>query len=305
MADPGWLSRRAVLEVLAENGIRPSRAMGQNFVVDQNTVHRVLRLSGVGSGDQVVEIGAGLGALTFALVASGARVRAVELDGRLARLLATRAAELGIDPTGRDRAAHGGGSLEVLEADATTLDFQELLADRGDPVSTRAAPPWTLVGNLPYSVATSVVLRALELAPQVSSMLVMLQREAGERLAAAPGDAAYGAVSVKVAYFATARQVARVPASVFVPRPKVESVLVRIDRRDEPSVDPRTVDKERLFALVQAGFAHRRKMLRGSLGGELPPEAFTRAGVDPARRAEELSVLDWGRLAGWQTIPEL
>jgi len=126
---------------------------------------------------------------------------------------------------------------------------------------------------------------------------VMVQREVGERLAASPGAKAYGAVSVKVAYHATARVVGRVPASVFVPRPAVESVLVRIERRPAVAVDPEVVPSARLFELVRAGFGHRRKMLRQSLAGVVPPEAFVAAGIDPQARAENLGVEDWGRLA--------
>jgi len=128
-------------------------------------------------------------------------------------------------------------------------------------------------------------------------MLVMVQREVGERLAASPGSKAYGAVSVKVAYHATARVVGRVPASVFVPRPAVESVLVRIERRRAVAVDPEIVPAARLFELVRAGFGHRRKMLRQSLAGVVPPDAFVAAGIDPEARAENLGVEDWGRLA--------
>ena len=131
----------------------------------------------------------------------------------------------------------------------------------------------------------------------VRRMLVMVQQEVGERLAAVPHTRAYGAISVKVAYYATARVVGRVPASVFVPRPRVESVLVRIDRRDAVAVDPAVVGAEELFGLVRAGFAHRRKMLRRALAGIVAPEAFIHAGVDPESRAEDLDVTAWGRLA--------
>ena len=134
-------------------------------------------------------------------------------------------------------------------------------------------------------------------------MLVMVQREVGERLAAGPGSKAYGAVSVKVAYHATARVVGRVPSSVFVPRPAVESVLVRIERRPVVAVDPALVSAARLFELVRAGFGHRRKMLRQSLAGVVPPEAFTAAGIDPEARAENLGVEDWGRLAACTPRP--
>jgi 16S rRNA (adenine1518-N6/adenine1519-N6)-dimethyltransferase len=272
------LSRRQVREVLDEHGLRPSRALGQNFVVDGNTVRRIARLSGVGPGTAVVEIGAGLGALTLALVETGARITAVEVDRGLVPLL---------------RAQVESSGVHVVEADALTLDWHELLATTAQP----NAPAWTMVANLPYNVAVPVVLRALDEAPNLESMLVMVQREVGERLAAAPGDKAYGAVSVKVAYHAIARVVGRVPASVFVPRPAVESVLVRIERRPAVAVDPDVVPASRLFELVRAGFGHRRKMLRQSLSGEVAPDAFDAAGIDPEARAENLSVEDWGRLA--------
>jgi len=273
------LSRRQVRDILDQHGLAPSRALGQNFVVDANTVRRIARLSGVGPDTPVVEIGAGLGALTLALVETGAVVTAVEIDRGLVPLLRGQ-----VEP-------HG---VRVIEADAMTLDWPELLA----PVVSSPRPgPWVLVANLPYNVAVPVVLRALDEAPNLGSMLVMVQREVGERLAARPGDKAYGAVSVKVAYHATARVVGRVPASVFVPRPAVESVLVRIERRPVVAVDPAVVPASRIFELVRAGFGHRRKMLRQSLAGVVPLDAFAAAGISPEARAENLAVEEWGRLA--------
>jgi 16S rRNA (adenine1518-N6/adenine1519-N6)-dimethyltransferase len=262
-----------IKRLLAEHGLRPSRALGQNFVADPNTVRRIVRLSGVGEGSQVVEIGAGLGSLTLALAESGARVVAVEVDR-------------GVVPVLREVVA--GTPVEVVEADALILDWDDLLGRGGD---------WALVANLPYNVATPLVVRVLEEAPQVSSLLVMVQREVGERLAAVPGDPAYGAVSVKVAYWTTAAVVGRVPATVFVPRPKVASVLVRLVRRSAPAVPATDVPYERLFHVVRAGFGQRRKMLRRSLAGLVEPEAFAAAGVAPEARAEDLGVEAWGRLA--------
>jgi len=273
------LSRRQVREVLDAHGLAPSRALGQNFVVDANTVRRVARLSGVGPGTPVVEIGAGLGALTLALVETGAQVTAGEVDRGLVPILRAQ-----VEP-------HG---VRVVEADALDLDWAELLGSQG---STPDATSWALVANLPYNVAVPVVMRALDEAPALQSMLVMVQREVGERLAARPDAKAYGAVSVKVAYHATARVVGRVPASVFVPRPAVESALVRIERRPEVAVDPDLVPAARLFEVVRAGFGHRRKMLRQSLSGVVGPDAFVRSGIDPEARAENLGVEEWGRLA--------
>jgi 16S rRNA (adenine1518-N6/adenine1519-N6)-dimethyltransferase len=270
------LSPREITDLLERNGLRPSRALGQNFVADANTVRRVARLAELAPGASVVEIGAGLGSLTLALVETEAHVTAVEIDRDLLPLLRERVESLGV---------------RVVEADATTLDWDALLERDG------TAAPWTLVANLPYNVAVPVVARALDEAPGIERFLVMVQREVGERLVATPHSRAYGAVSVKVAYHATARIVGRVPASVFVPRPRVESVLVRIDRRAAVAVDPTDVTAPRLFAVVRAGFAHRRKMLRRALADVASPEAFALAGVDPEARAEDLSVADWGRLA--------
>jgi 16S rRNA (adenine1518-N6/adenine1519-N6)-dimethyltransferase len=236
-------------------------------------VRRIARLAGVGAGDRVVEIGAGLGSLTLALLETGASVTAVEIDRYLVPVLRSV-----VEPAG----------ATVVEGDALRLDWPALLGDQ---------PGWALVANLPYNVATPLVADLLDFVPAISRMLVMVQKEVGERLAAGAGDEAYGAVSVKVAYWATARVVGKVPPTVFVPQPKVDSALVAIERRPAPAVDPSLVSSERLFTVVRAGFAHRRKMLRGALAGLVTPEAFAAAGVRPESRAEELDVEAWGRLA--------
>ena len=275
--------RAEIHELLLANDLHPSRALGQNFVADGNTVRRIVRLAGVEDGNRVVEIGAGLGSLTLALVEAGARVTAVEVDRHVLPVLRQVVEPLGVD---------------VVAADALTVDFTELLGTE---------PGWALVANLPYNVAVPLVMRVLEEAPQVASLLVMVQREVGERMAARARDEAYGAVSVKVAYWATASVVGKVPANVFIPRPRVESVLVRLDRRSElpAPVDggpagPGSPEYDRLFAVVKGGFAHRRKMLRRSLEHLVSPEAFVGAGIAPTARAEELGLEEWERLAWWR-----
>ncbi|MCU1354486.1 MAG: Ribosomal small subunit methyltransferase [Acidimicrobiales bacterium] len=262
-------TRRSLVELLERHDLAPSRALGQNFVVDPNTVRRIARLAGVGPGDGVVEIGAGLGSLTLALADTGADVTAIEIDRYLLPVLREV-----VEPRG----------VRVIGGDARTLAWDEVLAGR---------PSWALVANLPYNVATPMVLDLLAGVPAISRMLVMVQREVGERLAATVGTSAYGIPSVKLAYRATARVVGRVSPEVFLPRPKVESALVEVVRRAEPAT---AADPERLFALVQAGFGQRRKMLRRSLAALVAPEAFAAAGVAPEARAEELTVEDWGRL---------
>lgn len=269
------LSRRDVAELLDRHGLRPSRALGQNFVADANTVRRIARLAGVGPDDRVIEIGAGLGSLTLALAETGAAVTAVEIDRHVLPAL---------------HEVVDGAGVRVVAADAMTVDWAGLLGDG----------PWVLVANLPYNVGTPLVLDLLDGVPAIARMLVMVQREVAERLAAGPGEEAYGAVSVKVAFWATARLVGRVPATVFVPQPRVESALVAIERRAAPAVD---ADPAVLFPLVRAGFGQRRKMLRRSLAGLVDPACFAAAGVAPEARAEELGIEAWGRLAACSSGP--
>jgi 16S rRNA (adenine1518-N6/adenine1519-N6)-dimethyltransferase len=262
------LSRPAVRDLLTSRGLAPRRELGQNFVADPNTVRRIAHLAAVGPGDRVVEIGAGLGSLTLALAETGADVTAIEVDHGLVQVL-------------RD-VVGGCDHVRIVEADATRLDWDELLGGRGD---------WILVANLPYNVATPLVADVLDSVPGISRMLVMVQREVAERLAARPRTPAYGAVSVKVAYWAHARIVGDVPASVFVPRPNVDSALVAITRRQPPDVTPAP-----LFALVRAAFNQRRKMLRRSLREVVSPDQFAAAGIEPTARPEELALDDWCRL---------
>ncbi|MGI9120445.1 MAG: 16S rRNA (adenine(1518)-N(6)/adenine(1519)-N(6))-dimethyltransferase RsmA [Acidimicrobiales bacterium] len=287
------LSRREVVDILARHDLRPRRALGQNFVVDPNTVRRVARLAEVGVGDRVVEIGAGLGSLTLALLETGAQVTAVELDRRLVPVLRQV-----VEPAG----------ARVVEGDALELDWSAVLGPGGGLHPARGDEPsgptrsvrgrgWVLVANLPYNVATPLVADLLDEVPAITRMLVMVQREVGERLSAGVGDPGYGAVSVKVSYWAVARLAGRVPATVFLPQPTVESVLVAVTRRAVPAVDPAEVGPDVLFDLVRTGFAQRRKMLRRALAGKAVADDFACAGIRPESRAEELDVVAWGRLA--------
>jgi len=220
--------------------------------------------------------------LTLALLDAGHDVVALELDDRLAEVLRAVLASADEEP---------GRSVRVETGDACRVDLDALLD--GVP-----GGPWACVSNLPYNVAVPVVIRLLEQVPPVERILVMVQREVGERLAAGPGDPQYGAVSVKVAYFADAKVVGLVPPTVFVPRPKVDSALVRLDRRAEPPVAVPSADD--LFALVRAGFAQRRKMLRRSLVpmlGARTPDVLAASGIEPTARAEALGLEQWAALA--------
>jgi 16S rRNA (adenine1518-N6/adenine1519-N6)-dimethyltransferase len=262
-----------VSDILTANGIHPSRALGQNFVADPNTVRRIARLAGIGPGDRVVEVGPGLGSLTLALAETGASVTAIEADRRLITVLEAVTQETGV---------------RLVHSDAMSVDWSDLLGNSFG---------WVLVANLPYNIATPLVATLLDTVAVIDRMLIMVQREVAERLVASVGQPGYGAVSVKVAYWAEASLVGRVPASVFIPQPRVESALVSIRRYQTPAVDPAGVPAELLFELVRAGFATRRKMLRRSLAGLVAPETFEAAGIRPERRAEELDVQAWGRLA--------
>jgi len=265
----------ALRALVGRHGIRPSKALGQHFLIDPNLARAIVADAGVRRGDRVVEVGAGLGSLTVALADAGAEVLAIELDRALLPAL--------------EETVAGRMGVRVLRADATALDWPATL----DP------QPWTLCANLPYGVATSIVLEALATAPMVGRLVVMVQREVADRLAARPGDPAYGIPSVRVAYRGTAKVVRSVPPEVFWPRPAVASAIVRIDRLAEPAV---TADEARLWRVVDAGFGHRRKTMRNavrSLGLTLQ-EADTllrSCGVEPSARAERLGLREFAAIA--------
>jgi 16S rRNA (adenine1518-N6/adenine1519-N6)-dimethyltransferase len=275
MAD--LLTPATVQASLRRHGITPSRALGQNFLVDPNTARRIVRLAEIPTNATVVEIGPGLGSLTLALVETGARVIAVELDRHILAPL-------------REHLA--GAPVTIVEGNALTIEWDALFDEH-------RAGRVVLVANLPYNIATPVIVRVLETTDRVDSILVMVQREVGERLAADPRTKAYGAVTVKTAFHARAEVVGLVPPTVFVPKPNVESALVRLVPHPTPPVS--VADPEAMFALVRAGFSTRRKMLRQSLKaslGDATVAMLDAAGIEPTARAEELVLEDWARLAG-------
>ena len=262
-----------VRALLARHQIAPHKTYGQNFVVDANTVRKVARDAAVAPGDLVVEIGPGLGSLTLALREAGAQVLAVEVDAGMVRALGE---VVGGDP-----------EVTVLHADALHVDYRDLLGGRAAK----------LVANLPYNIATPLLMGALH-SGAFTQMLLMVQREAGERWTAGVGHRLYGAVSVKVAALAAARIVAPVSRNAFYPVPNVDSVTVGL----VPAAEPPRVAPGRLFPLVEAGFSQRRKRLRNALAaaGWDPPAveaALAHRGMDPGARAEELSLEQWVALA--------
>lgn len=266
------LTARQLRELLDRHGVRPSRALGQNFVVDANTIDRIVRLARVSPGDLIAEIGPGVGSLTLGLASAGAEVVAVELDRHLLPLLGEVTA--GLDVT-------------VVEADARAVDWPVVLGGRHAAV----------VANLPYNIATQLVIGLLDDVPLIDRLFVMVQREVAERLAAGAGDAAYGIPSVLVSLHATARVVGTVPASVFHPQPKVASALVDVRRHPAGSAPVDGADRAVVGALVRRAFGQRRKMLRRSLEGAVTEAQFAAAGIDPARRPESLTVDEWVALA--------
>jgi 16S rRNA (adenine1518-N6/adenine1519-N6)-dimethyltransferase len=267
------------MDLLSASGVRPSKSLGQNFVVDPNLTDRIARLAAVGPGDQVLEVGPGLGSLTLALHATGAAVTAIEIDHRLSEVLVETLP----------------GDVRVIRADALEINISALF---GSPADTASGV--TMVANLPYNVATPLVMGVLESSPIVRRLVVMVQREVAERFAAPPGSKIYGAVSARIAYFATTSLAMVVPPEVFFPKPNVASAVIEITRRETPAVDPALASYEEIVTLLRHGFGSRRKMLRGSLAGLVSAEVFAAAGVEPTMRAEQLGILEWGKLARWR-----
>jgi 16S rRNA (adenine1518-N6/adenine1519-N6)-dimethyltransferase len=273
-AGSAGLGRAALKALAGRHGIRPNKALGQSFLADPNLARAIVADAGVGSDDRVVEVGAGLGSLTVALAATGAEVLAVELDRMLWPAL--------------QEVVGGSPRVRVELADALRVEWDAALTP-GE---------WKMVSNLPYNVGVRVLLDMLEGAPRIRDYVVMVQREVGERLTARPGEEAYGAISVRVAYHAEARLLRRVPAQVFWPRPRVESVLVRIT----PRAAPVGVGEADLFRVVDASFAERRKTMvnalrRLGLGPASARRLMEQAGLEPDVRAERLGLEDFSRIA--------
>lgn len=263
MAEP--LGRAETRELLERHGVRLRQDLGQNFLVEPNVVRRIVEISGVGPGSRVVEIGAGAGTLTRALAASGATVIAYEIDPALRPVLAETVGE----------------AAEVRFADAAAIDWETELP----------AGEWAVVANLPYNVGTPIVLTMLRRVPRITRLVVMLQREAVDRLVAEPGSRVFGLPSVIVRLHGRVHRALQVAAHMFFPEPKVESAVAVIDRR---VADPAS---ERAITLAAAGFGQRRKMLRSALRGVVDEAALVAAGIDPQARAETLDADAWLRLA--------
>ena len=277
---PGLLGPVRIRELAEELGVRPTKTLGQNFVHDANTVRRIVAEAGVGRDDHALEVGPGLGSLTLALLGAAGRVTAVEIDPVLAEALPRTVGE---------QAPAQASALTVVRADAL------------DVTATDVGDVSALVANLPYNVAVPVLLHLMSQCPGIRTALVMVQLEVAERLAAGPGSKTYGVPSVKARFFGDVRRAGTVGAGVFWPVPKVESGLVRIDRREMPwPTDEAT--RRAVWAVVDAAFAQRRKTLRAALAGwagspAAAEERLRAADIDPSLRGERLDVADFVRLA--------
>lgn len=267
-----------IRRIAADAGISPTKKFGQNFVIDPGTVRRIVREAGVSASDHVMEVGPGLGSLTLAILETGARVTAIEIDPPLAERLPDTVAQF--MPEAADR-------LTVINRDALTVT-PDNVPDFNDDQA------FTLVANLPYNVATPILLTMLERFDNLNSFLVMVQKEVADRLAAAPGNKIYGTPSVKLAWYGTAERVGAIGRNVFWPAPNVDSALVKFTRN---ATQPASADRELTFRLIDAAFGQRRKTLHAALKSLVAQEAFETAGIDPTRRGETLTIDEFVRLA--------
>jgi 16S rRNA (adenine1518-N6/adenine1519-N6)-dimethyltransferase len=267
-----------IRQLAARTGLRPSKKLGQNFVIDHGTVRRIVALAGLAPGDVVLEVGPGFGSLTLPLLEAARQVVAVEMDPVLAA---------GLPDTVRSRAPALAGRLEVVTADAARV--RELPGD----------PPTVLVANLPYNAAVPVLLNVLATLPAVRRGLVMVQAEVGERMSAPPGSRVYGVSSAKLAWYARMRLAGPVPRTVFWPVPGVDSCLVSFERAEPP---PTAASRAEVFAVIDAAFGQRRKTLRAALaawaGSPAEAERLIRAaGLRPGARGESLGIAEFARIA--------
>ena len=260
-------------DMMEKHDLRPSKSLGQNFVVDPNTILKIIRAANIEKGEQILEIGPGLGSLTSQLSVTS-KVVAIELDRYLIPAL-----EEVLNHFGKRE------NVEIVQEDAMKIDWQEFFAQRQGV--------WKMVANLPYNIATPLLVTLLENAPEIQAIYVMVQLEVGERFAASPKSKAYGIPSVKAQYWAETKVLGKVSPNVFLPVPKVDSAILQIIRKPSPP----EVNYANFSRLIQTAFQHRRKMIRKSLNTLVPLANFSIAEVSPQARPEELSVTDWVKLA--------
>ena len=270
-----------IREIRDRFGFRNSKSLGQNFLTDKNIIDRIIEGSGIGPEDLVIEIGPGIGVITREAAQTAKKVIAVEIDTDLLPVLQYTLGDL--------------DNVEVVNQDILKTDLKELIADEDFSGKVR------VIGNLPYYITTPIIMKLLEEDIGAETITVMMQKEVADRLKAAPGKKECGAISLMVQYFSEVKELVKVPKTVFVPQPKVDSTVLRLDVRKEKPIE--TEDEEYLFKVIKAGFAQRRKTVANSLSvlGDVTREeimkALETAGIDPVRRGETLSLEEYGRLA--------
>ncbi|MFT8593109.1 MAG: 16S rRNA (adenine(1518)-N(6)/adenine(1519)-N(6))-dimethyltransferase RsmA [Bifidobacterium sp.] len=274
----GLLGAGDIRRLAMEAGITPTKKLGQNFVIDPGTVRRIVHEAGIHAGESVLEVGPGLGSLTLGLLESGADVHAIEIDAALARKLAS---------TVREFMPEAAERLSVLNMDALQVQARDI-PDFED------GRPFSLVANLPYNVATPVILTLLARFPALNSLLVMVQKEVADRLVAQPGTKIYGVPSVKLAWYGNAQRAGSVGRNVFWPAPNVDSALVRFQRTQG---NHQPDDTRAVFAIIDAAFRQRRKTLHAALRGLVHDSAYQICGIDPKRRGETLSIDEFESLS--------
>jgi 16S rRNA (adenine1518-N6/adenine1519-N6)-dimethyltransferase len=279
-------SPAAIGEIRKKYGFRLSKSLGQNFLTDKTIIDRIIEQSHIGKEDLVVEIGPGIGVLTAAAAETAGKVIAVEIDRRLIPVLEETLGEY--------------HNIEIINADILKINLNELL-EQNMEIHGQKRNGVKILGNLPYYITTPILMKLLEDGVAADSITVMLQKEVADRIKAPPGTKAYGALSAAVQYYCTVAQVASAPKEVFLPSPKVDSAVIRLDIRREKPVALNS--EEAFFAVIKAGFGQRRKTLHNALTGlygktkDEIAEVMAAAGIDPARRAETLSLEEFAALA--------
>jgi 16S rRNA (adenine1518-N6/adenine1519-N6)-dimethyltransferase len=265
-------------------GVRPDKALGQNFLIDEDTIDTIVSESGVSKETLVIEIGPGTGALTLPLAEAAGRVIAVELDEDMIKGLRIKTFDL--------------DNVEIIHQDILETDIKSLASEA---MAEHGLKELRIIGNLPYYITTPIIMKLLETDTGATSITVMMQKEVADRIAAEPGTRASGAITYPVHYHARVSEIASVPRECFYPAPKVDSAVLRLDLRDEPAVSVK--DEDLMMRCIKAGFSMRRKTLLNSLTAlgyqnkEILSEALISAGIDPTRRAETLTLEEFARLS--------
>lgn len=279
-------SPATINELKNKHGFKLSKSLGQNFLTDKNIIDKIIEKSMIGERDLVIEIGPGIGVLTAAAAAEAGKVVAIEIDRNLIPILKETLNEY--------------NNIEIINSDVLKTDFHEIL-EQNKEIRGQKIDGVKILGNLPYYITTPIIMKILEDRVPADSITIMMQKEVADRIKAAPGTKAYGALSVAVQYYCTVAHVVNAPKEIFIPKPKVDSTVIRLDIRKEKPV--KLISEEVFFAVVKAGFGQRRKTLLNSLTGvrgltkEETASILSAAGIDPMRRAETLDLEEFAALA--------